>query len=444
MSFFDFFRWSNKDDHNASNIKFGRYSDGFNVDVKYNILATAIDLFDQGERQKSVVCFLDFLRNDLEDNVKFEEEGDEIFFELQQGSKKIIGRCNSEKFVAISDIAHVSKSNVALFRRLLDKNYILKFCRFCLNEESNLILKFDSHMADASPRKLFKALKELAINSDKYDDILIDEFAELSKINTGLIVDIDKDIVFLKEAFIRHEITETLDKIAKIPITTDQDIHAISYMLLYCNYKLDFLTKPEGFMMEIFEKNHRLFFSKNNTDIPLKNLSLSQNLASILKRSKEEISRELYDTIHTFGYTQSANHAHLVSFIQSELEKVNGYLLNKQTNFADAVLGYIAAYSLFHYAYPQPDVDLLLLVLEIYENTYFNELGLLNEFITEGMLSKKNIENRINQIKKINSLSYPEFRPNLDILNYNSATSFSFSVYTMMSQYNLHYSGNIN
>ena len=443
MSIFDFFRWNVENDYNGPNLKFGRYSDAFKDEVKHGLFSEAVDQFEAENFLQSIVYLLDFLRNDLDDNVQYDVEGKELFFEILQGSKRIIGRCNEQKFVALSELASVSAPNIGLYRRLLDKNYLLKYVRFCLDEKMDLALKFDSYIQDASPKKLYNALKELSINADKYDYILIEEFDESTKTNTGKIIELSPTITQIKCAYIKSEIRKVVERAEKLKATTLDYQNAVSYLLLYCNYKLDYLVKPEGYIMELIERNHRLFFAENNQTVAQKNKTIVKNFELVLERTDKQIQNELYDTVHTFGYTQPASHDQLKALIEEELIKANAFIVHKKYDIALDILGYIAAYGLFHYGFPQPDIDMLFLLMHVLENDYFVELGFESEFLNGKQLQERKIIHRINQIRAMNSELYPEFDPQVQMLNFENKWQFAYSFLTMITKYHLHYMGHI-
>lgn len=443
MSIFDLFRWKVEHEEKGPNIKFGRYSDAFKDEIKHKLYEDAIAVFEDGDAFQSVILLLDFLRDDNEDNVQYDVEGDELFFEILQGSKRIIGRCNHEKFAAISEVAMVLAPNIGLYRRLLEKNYLLKYVRFCLNDDNQLALKFDSFMKDASPKKLYRALRELSINSDKYDDILVDEFTELSETNTGQIVHLTDEVKASKAAYVRSQLQHVLKQIAGMKGHSESFQNGISYLLLFVNYKLDYLVKPEGFIMDVLERNHRLFFFKANQIPEKKNRVIIQNFEKILDRTDFQIMEECYETIHTFGYLKASSHEQLIALINDELPKMMSYLNTRQYEMAYAVAGYIVCYGLFNFGFPPPDIDLLNLALHIIEQDYFKEIGFMQDYRNKEQLNKKIILSRIDQIVEKHQELYPEFRPDKKDLNFDNMFSFLNSFLNMFKTYSLHYRGHI-
>lgn len=438
MSIFNYIRRKLAASDTGPDVKFGRHAINTKEQVEQALLGQAIFLFEENKRLESIEYVLNYLRNDLEDNLAYDVENNEIFFELYQGSKKIIGRCNENKFVAISEIATLNNTNIGLFRKLLERNYLLKYCKFCLDGEK-LILKFDSFTMDASPQKIFYALKEMAINADKYDDILADEFDELDNILSGKISYLSDEILTTKENFLRQSIQDTIHKVDNFSEMVDDKEAAISFLLLHCNYKLDYLIKPEGYVMEILERNHRVYFEQSKMGAAGKNEEIKKNLALILDRSSEQLREELYQTVHTFEYTKAASHLDLRNLINSELPKASAYYSKNQRDLALAVMSYIASYSLFHFSLPTPDIDMLSLLMRVLEDDYFLALGFNPNYAQNNTPIRTAVEKRIDSIIAEHKQQHPYFKPAYDSLVYTDSVNFAHSFLSMVAAYDIHF-----
>lgn len=438
MSIFNYIKRKLAASDKGPDLKFGRHTINAKLQEEQALLGEAIRLYEDEQLLPSVEYLLNFLRNDIEDNLSYDVQEGELFFELYQGSKQILGRCNKEKFIAITQVATISKPNVGLFRKLLERNYLFKYCRFCIEEEK-LILKFDSFTMDASPQKLFYALKEMSVNADKYDDILADEFNELENNLTGKITTFSEDTLRTKEGFLRNQIQASLDSVEKV-IGSDEAAHAIiSYHLLYCNYKLDYLIKPEGFMMEIFERNHREYFENNKQTAAQKIEEIKKNFQVILERDSAHLREEFYQTCHTFDYTKPANHQDLKALISKELPKAQKYYANGKHDITRIICGYVASYSLFHYSLPTPDLDILHLLIRVLEDRYFLTLGFSPAYTEDGIPIQAIIEKKIDSIIEEHKPIHPYLKINYTQLVYNDISSFSISFLTMISSYDIHY-----
>lgn len=179
-------------------IRLGRYTDSYKEKAQYESWDKALNKFEANEYLESYKEFFKYLRDDKEDNVRWAEENGGIHFEVLQGSKRVSGFADARQLKAEARIANAKELSVAFMRRLVEANYSMDYCRYALDDENNLVVKFDTFTLDGSPYKLYYALKEVAMNADKQDDLLLDEFESmLTWIDTGSKTDI---IVAEKEA----------------------------------------------------------------------------------------------------------------------------------------------------------------------------------------------------------------------------------------------------
>ena len=79
-----------------------------------------------------------------------------------------------------------------------------------------IVMKFNTYLLDGSPYKLYDALKEIALNADKVDDLLLDEFDALMPIDTKHVVTVSKTEKATKYRYIRQWIETTLNTIKEL------------------------------------------------------------------------------------------------------------------------------------------------------------------------------------------------------------------------------------
>ena len=234
MNFWDKI-FGTKTDHKVSEprIKFGRYSDSYKMKAQYESWDESLEQFEEDNYLNSYRAFFKYLRDEKEDNVRWTEENGGLRFEILQGSKRISGFADARQLNAVARIAHAKELSVAFMRRLVESNYSLDYSRYALDDDNNLVIKFDTSTLDGSPYKLYYALKEVAINADKQDDLLIDEFGTLlTHLDLGSksdISDIEKDIKF---RFITQNIQKVFEEIDKGDLSADKYPGGISYLLL--------------------------------------------------------------------------------------------------------------------------------------------------------------------------------------------------------------------
>jgi hypothetical protein len=415
-------------------IRFGRYSDAYKQSTNYDAWDRALVKFEQEDYLDSYREFFEYLRDDQEDNVRYWDENGGVRFELFQGSKKIAGFGNYKKFKAEAKIAKTQKLNVLFMRRLIEKNFTLDYSRFALDPDDNITILFDTYTIDGSPYKLYYALKELATNADKLDDLLLDEFRMLQPVDTSHLDELPPEEKEVKYNYLKGEIKKTLQEFNHGRLSQEHYAGGLGFLLLHLVYKLDYLIKPEGFTMETLERIHRLFFAKDDKSLAQKNQLVARELQKLLERPKKDYFKEMYRVKSTFGITHPANHDRIIAFIDGELPNMSWYKDNGHERVALAIPGYIVGYCLFEYAAPKPDRDLFHLYFQIMEQPYFNELGLGLDFFDPAtrQFNRRSIRRAIDRIVADNRAKYPKLNPAVHTLDYRSLSDFARSFLLML------------
>lgn len=419
---------------NEPNINFGRYSDIYRSDAQKASFEHAVDEFEKGKYVAAYRHFFDFLKDDEVKNVKYWEDEKGLRFELLQGSKKVVGWADEQRVEVETKVAIADKLEIDFMKRLMEKNYSLKYGRFALDDDNGIIMKFNTYVLDGSPYKLYDALKEVATNADKLDDLLLDEFEVLKAVDTGHIIPIDDSEKTIKYNFLSQSIKETLIKIEQMPTTVPSINKA--YCLMSLCYKLDYLIRPEGFTMEVFERINRLYFAHDKQTIATKCDLLQQEFEAILKRSKEEFLKEIYQTTSTFGVTMPVHHDRVRAFIDGEMPNIDWYVKHKKYDVALSSASYVVGYCLFNYAVPLPIRAYFHLFYKITNSNYFVDLGYSFDLYQDDIqaFNKTGIKNEINAIAKLHRKQYPNLKPRIELLDYNNLGTFAQTYLEMISQ----------
>ncbi len=440
MSIFEHF-FGKKDDATASDskISFGRFSDSYKQTRQYDAWDLALEKFENEDYLESYIAFLDYLNDETEENVKYHQHDGRLEFEILQGSKKISGTADRKKIRVEARIATALSLNIDFMQRLIEQNFGLNYSRFGLDIENNITIVFDSFVLDASPYKLYYAIRELAINADKFDDLLIDEFEELQAIETNHLADLPPEEKEAKYQFITNKIDETLSEIKNGKLDPNEYPAGVAYQLLDLCYKLDYLTRPEGFLMEALERMNRLYFAKDNQTAVAKNEMLQKELELLRLRSKEEYFKEMYRVKTTFGITNPVNHDRLCGLIDEVLHDMDWYKENGCDKVALAIAGYIVGNALFNFAVPEPVKDLYTLYYRVAEPEYFQKLSFEPAFYNEQQkrLNKKAIKNAIKEIATQHRKKYPDLYPDLKKLNFKNRVDFANSYLLMVKKLGL-------
>ncbi len=416
-------------------VRFGRYSDSYKETENYKAWDQSVEAFEEKQYLDSLRAFLRYLRDEHQDNVHWQDHGDRIEFEICQGSKLISGLADALHFKAESKVAKAKDLDVAFMRRLVEQNFDNLYSRYALDPDNNITVVFDTFTLDGSPYKIYHALKEMATHADKQDDLLLDEFDSLEPISSPALMPVPDAEKQTKYDYICREIDAALRVMEDGRLDKNQYPGGVGYLLLCLVYKLDYLTQPQGFMMETLERAHRLYFTNDGKTTAQKNLALAKELQTLRQRSQTLFYKEMYRASATFGITSPVNHRHIAGFIESELPNMDWYCENGHTEVALSVPGYIAGYCLFNYAPPRPVKDLLHLYFQITEAGFFKHLGFPAAMFEPetGVFHKKTIRQAIEGIVEKNRERF-HLQPDLSLLQWNDLPTFARSLLAMLAR----------
>jgi len=437
MSFLSKLFGGEKSAKKPPDIEFGRFTGSYKTEAKYDHWDDAIRFFEDEQYMDAYRSLLSYLTDDQGINVTYETQPDGITFNILQGSKRIIGVANLNNIKAEAKIARTEALHIGFMRRLIENNFNLKYGRYCLDDDENICIVFDSITDDASPYKVYYGLKEIALAADKQDDLLLDEFEMLHPIDTGHIVQLKEEEKEVKLHFLRSKIAAVLQYCEHGRINANQYPGAITYLLLDTVYRLDFLIRPEGYTMEAFERLHRTFFSADGLNSQQKNQNLIKELHSLQNRSDEKIRDELYRTVSTFGMLGATNHYLLRDIISDELANMQWYQDNGYEEVALAIPGFIVGHALFNYSLPEPDRELLMLYYQILEQGYFEDLGFDLRYMKGTEFNKHEILSSIQYIRQSWSKKYPKLDPDVNVLDFSGTPHFAKSFLLMLTTIDL-------
>lgn len=439
MGLFDRIFGANASEDNQPDVRFGRYSDSYKTSEQYDAWDKSLEKFDHKKYLEAYKDFFFYLRDEKEDNVRWFEKEEELHFEIFQGSKKITGLVNPSKIRVEAKIVQANDLHLGFMNRLISRNFNLEYSRFALDNDNCIVIVFDSFLLDGSPYKFYYALRELAINADKQDDLLLDEFDGLSSIESSHLTALPETEKEAKYQFIQSKVKAAVDVIENGSLNANQYPGGITYLLLDLVYRLDFLIKPEGFMMETLERINRLYFSNEHKTTSEKNAMIRKELKALVDRPKEDFFKEMYRVRTTFGITKPINLQRIRGIIHGELSHMDWYCENGHKAIALGIPGYIVGNCLFNYAVPKAILELFKLYFEVLETAYFDKLGFKHQYkdSTSGKLNARNIKKGIRNIVQENKQFYIDFNPNVALLHFDSDLAFAKSFLMMIKELEL-------
>jgi len=396
---------------NEPDVKFGRYSDSFKNEEQVEKWRIALDQFKQKEYVSAYRHFFSYLRDDAANNVKITDENEGLHFEVLQGSKKISGTADSKHIHAEVKVVKSNKLNVAFMRKLMEKNYNLKYSRFALADDNTVYMKFSTTAEAGSPEKLYYALKEVAIQADKLDDLLINEFSTLEAIDNTHIIPLSDEEAATKIKWLRKYITDSKAIIENIGISKNEGDKA--YITLALVFKLDYLITPEGKVMDLLEKAQTAYYRQMDNKSPQEKIEeMMESFDEIIEMTDEQLKGELYQTTSTFGLGTPTGHNIISDMIENTSKNLKAAIEGRNYNVAKAIAEYVSGYSLFFYGMQKPTKRFFEFLMKILNYEFYQELGFQRNYLEDGNLNKSAIKKRIAEINDSFKVEFPNIALN--------------------------------
>jgi hypothetical protein len=437
MDVFDkLFGWAWKRDGEGPDIRFGRYSDNNKSVEKVGRWNQAEQLFKDRQYTESLDAFMDYLRDDKIGNVITEWRGEMLDFRIYQGSKVVRGSCSPERFVAEVSLARMQEPIIPVMRRLLEQNFSLYYSRYALDND-RLCMRFETEREAANPNKLYYGLKELAIRSDKQDDLLLEDFRQLGPLDQEHIQPIPDPERKVKCDYFRSFIQDSLDFIATLD--PDKLAGGISYLLLALAYRIDYLISPEGNHQQEMEKVIGLFYTKEEKPVLEKNSQMAEAYRKLGARPDEEIGPSLFRSISTFSIVAPQPPKVVSDSLYTAIQNMTWFRDNKQPQMAQQILEYGFSFCQYSYSLPRPMTELYQLFMRVNYPEYFRDLGFpvnlydraRNEF------NKGAVEEEVEEIITRWAPKHPLLSWKKQNIRYDSLLNFNHSFVTEVQGLNL-------
>jgi hypothetical protein len=424
MGIFDFFA-KNKSLENIDLDQYGRFLECNKPLTFTPIWNEATDLFKTGSYTDSFIKFLEYLRNPKEKNIEYDSNGDSVDFSIIHGSTKIKGTFNKKGITATTEIGAYSGTATALFRDLLIKNFVMNYNCFCIND-SKVYLKHSSQLKEASPIKLYYALKEMGLKGDIHSLSLFQDFPNLKETSGRSKIDIPASEKSIKIKFLKQWIRDTLDSTSSM--STEKDANLMSHYLLALCYRIDFLLVPKGKVWKIIESSVAIY-SDSVLPQPEKIRKIIENLNEILDMDNFETGESFFKTIETFSLVNASPHSDLVKFYLDQFKSAGYYVDLRQENHAMAVYEQMIGYSLYFLGIFPAVKSLLILFYRIFYPEFFEEMDIKSNFYNRetGKFNRSAIEKQISAIISKERKSYPYLSFLLYNLRYETPSQFSFT-----------------
>ncbi|MBL0912161.1 MAG: hypothetical protein IBJ09_07280 [Bacteroidia bacterium] len=405
---------------------FGRYTDANKLPQQLDAWTASVEAHKQKDYPEALEKFFVYLNDPLINNVQWQRNGNNFDFHIEQGSKRIEGSVNETRLEAHAYLASFTAPPVPVMRMLLGSNYQLKYSRFAIKDDKIGIF-LNADVSNSSPTRLYHALKELATKADRQDDLLTDEFDTLTRINTEHLIPIPENESDTRYRYFQQWINDTLEKCRSYD--SDTFSGGISFLLLNLIYKIDYLLLPEGSLLDQLERLNLMYWDKNDgRSFQEKNNHMLSAFRKIADKPAEQIRKSFYRTQATFGIVNPSSQKNIADFIDECLKNTSWYIQNKYFDIELAIYEYCIGYCFYNFGMYNIHYKLMDLQFQILNAGFYEEMGVPNPYIKDGVLNATEIENRIRHILAEEQKEFPNLQIAMVNIRYLSVYEFHYSL----------------
>jgi hypothetical protein len=419
-------------------VKAGRYSDNNKTRPKTEKWQEAEDLYKEKRFIPALTAFFEYLRDEEENNVHFEPNGEGFSFSLVQGSGKVVGECDGQTVVARLPLAVMDYPGTAIMRRLLDLNYNLYYSHTALDADNTLYMIFNSSVSSASPDKMYQGLREITVKGDKIDDLLLTDFNSLKRAEGGSITSLTEQELSTKYRYFREWIEAVLTEVDKL--NPDSFAGAIAYMLLGTVYRIDFLITPQGKLLSELEAIHRIYWDKKDeVTLVERNKQIKNALRKLLDLMAADFAKSLYYSKNTFAISGVPKSDKVREYINNANKDAQWYSENKYPDAALRLNEYGVLYSQFVYSVPRVQTLLVKIYMAVMHSAFFAEMGFERKLYDAGGngFDREAIEEAVNESIAKYEDKFPYLKWHHDRVKYNSLYDFGVSFSEQIANLNL-------
>lgn len=357
-------------------LRMGRYSDAYKTAEQRAAWERAVSWFSRGKHLRSFQHVLQHLYDPLEQNLHWIADRDgTISFELLQGSRKISGECSSETCEGITTLGVADKPSEALLHTLLEINYTLHDCVYAIEDGGRIVLRFIFPASEAEPDRVVRALRELALESDRMDDLLANRFSGIRPVVEPHVRNYTAEEINLRVEWFRFKVKRLIEWYRQ-----DQSLHeefpvGFSFVLLDTLFKIEFLLTPQGILREGLDQILYLYTSRRNMAVHAKNSQAIGMLEEMTAYSDTVLAREFYDVTATFSKLELASPGRWSLLLRPVLDQWDVYARSPTMCYVQYIPGYIMGYCLYKYDFPGFGRDLVALYYLLTEPEWAKGVG---------------------------------------------------------------------
>lgn len=421
---------------NNINITYGQQNHNKKSKAQKDAWERSVQLFEKKEYLKAYEEMFEYIKwydsDNKSENITIKKLNDKIEFEIAQGSILLKGYVTNKVLMVDVDMAVLKTLSSALLRKVLEKNVKYVYSKFYLTKDNHLKMKLNLDNSKMTASKVWHALKELATNADKEDDLLMNDFKSMYRSETDHIVHLSPDIKAIKIKYFRQWIEELNE------LTNKLDYHeyssVIGYAWLELLFRVDYLISPQGKLEDdIYQILDNYYSDRDQKSMAEHNSIFRKKFNKLKDKDDKDIEESLFVKKITFLSTSKEDKESVQEFLEKDLSTTKWYEENSHKELAIKIYDYKILFSLYKFNMPMPMLNLMHLYIQVRHNDFFVDMGDNIKFVENTKLNKKLIEKEIKKIAKNykhtkeeddDSFAFISFRNSIE---YDSMHSFASS-----------------
>ena len=377
MSWFSGWRLGKSRPLDARLLRLGRYSDAYKSADQLAAWERSMAYFAEGNLARCFLHFLHYLRDPVEQNIHWvaDQKGG-LSFELLQGSRRISGWLGEPFCEAVTTIGLCRPCAEPLLSELLKVNDKLQYCRYGLGSDGQIVLRWSANASESDPYRLFFSLRELSVQADKIDDLLIQQYKDVQPVFEPHIQEYPEGENQIRVKWLRTKVHDLMSWYAKDRSFHERYPGGLSYAILALLYKVEFLLCPQGALREAIEQAHKTYFQAGQGNAQERMEHLLAIMESAVARTDQDLHGEFYKVVTTFGLVQPISFHQLKTQIETELAQIDAYDRGDTRVYVPHISSFLIGYGLFNYALPGFVRDLYALYYYMEEERLLFTLGM--------------------------------------------------------------------
>lgn len=297
----------------------------------------AVKLFEEKKFKESFYATLGYIDENLINKFSNPEK---TVFNIPQGSVVVTITIQGDTIFLSTPFVKIPQTKfMPIFRRCTELNFAVMTLPQIIIKDDFLVFEYKMPLDTCEPYKLYSALRDMALNADKYDDEFIEKYGAeriIEPLSTPLSADKMEACLTTIKAIAKEALTNSAYFEEKRNLTNACDAIFIGMK------QIDYYCEPSGMFYKKLQDCVDNMFDRNK-DILAKMKPGKQFLASIEKMTAEDLSDAVFYNYCLISIKRNMSRNGLSNWIEDLYDSCAEYY--KKDNFLSC--GYLSLYTFY-------------------------------------------------------------------------------------------------